>query len=51
MLFSVFVGMIAFALVFVWMLLHRLRLLQLEDLAETTGLESALAERQREGAQ
>ena len=49
MLFSLFVGVVAFTLLFVWLLLHRSRMLTMLDLSAESGLESALAERRAEG--
>ena len=50
MLFSLFVGIIAFTLLYVWLLLHRQRVLQLNDMVDDHGLDQALAERRAEGA-
>jgi heme exporter protein C len=50
MLFSVFVGLIAFTLLYLWLLLHKQRVLALEDALETGGLDAAVAERRTEGA-
>ena len=49
MLFSLFVGVIAFTLLFVWLLLHRARGLALADAVEDHGLDAALDARRREG--
>lgn len=49
MLFSLFVGVVAFTFLFVWLLLHRARGLALADAAEDHGLDAALDERRREG--
>jgi heme exporter protein C len=48
MLFSLFVGVIAFSLLYVWLLLHRARTKALEDLIETQGLDRALDARRAE---
>jgi heme exporter protein C len=48
MLFSLFVGVIAFTLLYVWLLLHRSRTMFLEDLIEDRGLDQALAARRAE---
>jgi heme exporter protein C len=48
MLFSLFVGLIAFTLLYVWLVIHRQRVLALEDAADDLQLEQALAERRRE---
>ena len=49
MLFTLFWGVIVFTLVFIWMLMHRQRLMFMEDTFEETGLEQAIAERRSEG--
>ena len=49
MLFSLFVGVIAFTLLYVWLMLHRTRSLALEDLLEDHELDTAIAERRAEG--
>jgi heme exporter protein C len=49
MLFSLFVGFIAFTLVYVWLLLHRSRSLAMADMLDDVGLDRALAERRAEG--
>ncbi len=51
MLFSLFVGIIAFTLMYVWMVLHRQRVLAMNDALDDQGLERALAERREEGRQ
>ena len=51
MLFSLFVGIIAFTLLYVWLVLHRQRVLAMEDALDDQGLDMALAERRAEGAQ
>lgn len=48
MLFSVFVGLAAFSLLYVWMLLHRARTKSLEDLLDDHGLDRALDARRAE---
>lgn len=48
MWFSLFVGVVAFTLLYVWLVLHRQRVLTLEDLVDDHGLDHALAERRRE---
>jgi heme exporter protein C len=50
MLFSVFVGLITFTLLYVWLVIHKQRVLALEDAVESGGLEAALVERRAEGA-
>ena len=49
MLFSFFIGMIVFTLLYVWLVLHRQRVLALEDALDDHGLEDALEQRRREG--
>ena len=49
MLFSLFVGVVAFTLLFLWLLLHRSRVLTMIDLSAETGLNAALAQRRAEG--
>jgi heme exporter protein C len=48
MLFSLFVGLISFTLLYVWLVLHRQRVMALEDAADDVQLEQALAERRNE---
>ncbi|MEZ5216039.1 MAG: cytochrome c biogenesis protein CcsA [Ilumatobacteraceae bacterium] len=50
MLVSLFVGIVTFTLFYVWLLLHRQRVMHMEDAMDDRGLDAALAERQREGA-
>ena len=50
MLFSLFVGVVAFTLLYVWLLLHRSRTLAMEDLLDEQGLDRALVERHAEAA-
>lgn len=49
MLFTLFVGVIAFTLLYVWLVIHRTRVLAMEDMVEDSALETALAERRAEG--
>jgi len=49
MLFSLFVGVLAFTLLFIWLLLHRSRMLTMIDLSAESGLNAALAQRRAEG--
>jgi len=51
MLFSLFVGVIAFTFLYVWLMLHRTRSMALEDLLEERGLDHALMERRAESAE
>jgi heme exporter protein C len=48
MLFSLFVGVVAFTLLYVWLLLHRTRAMALEDLLDERGLDRALDARRAE---
>ncbi len=48
MLFSLFVGVVAFTLLFVWLLLHRSRTIALDDLLADRGIDRAIAERRAE---
>lgn len=49
MLFSLFVGVIAFTLLYSWLLLHRSRALAMQDQIDDRGLDTALAARRTEG--
>jgi heme exporter protein C len=49
MLFTLFVGVVAFSLLYLWLVLHRTRAMAMEDLLEDRGLDIALAERHAEG--
>ena len=48
MLFSLFVGIVAFTLLYVWLVLHRQRVLAMEDAVDDRGLDAALAARRAE---
>lgn len=48
MLFTLFVGIIAFTLLYVWLVLHRQRVLTLVDQVDDQGLDLAIAERRNE---
>ena len=48
MLFSLFVGVIAFTLLYLWLVMHRSRTMAMEDLLEDQGLDEALAARRAE---
>jgi heme exporter protein C len=48
MLFSLFVGLLAFTLLYFWLVIHRQRMLALEDLNEDRGLDRALVARRAE---
>jgi heme exporter protein C len=49
MLFSLFVGVVAFTLLYVWLLLHRSRALAMQDQIDDRGLDLALEARRIEG--
>jgi len=48
MLFTLMLGIVVFALVFAWLLLHRFRVGWLEERAGATGIDQALSERRAE---
>jgi len=48
MLFSLFFGIIVFTMMYIWLVLHRQRVLTLDDLLDDTGLDRAIDERRRE---
>ena len=48
MLFSLLVGVIAFTMLYVWLLIHRQRILTMEDIVDDQSLDQALAERRQE---
>ena len=48
MLFSLFVGVVAFSLFYIWLMLHRTRVMAMEDMMEDRGLDEALVARRRE---
>ena len=48
MLFSLFVGVVAFTLWYVWILLHRTRVMAMEDMLDDQGLDRALDARRAE---
>jgi heme exporter protein C len=50
MLFTLFLGLVAFTALFVWLLLHRQRVLHLEDTVAGRGLDDAIAARRGEAA-
>lgn len=50
MLFSLFVGVIAFSLLYLWLVMHRTRGMFLEDYLDDRGLDVALAARRAEAA-
>jgi heme exporter protein C len=50
MLFSLFVGLIAFSLMYFWLVMHRQRVMYLEDRYDDADLDVALAERRAETA-
>lgn len=48
MLFTLFVGLVAFSLLYVWLVVHRQRVLALNDQVDDRGLDVALAARREE---
>jgi len=48
MLFSLFVGVVAFTLFYLWIVMHRTRVMAMEDLMDDHGLDAALAARHAE---
>lgn len=48
MLFSLLVGVVAFSLLYVWLVLHRTRGMEMEDLLDDRGLDLAVAARRAE---
>jgi len=48
MLFTLFVGLISFTLLYVWLVLHRQRVMEMDDARDDHGLDLALAERRNE---
>jgi heme exporter protein C len=48
MLFSLFIGVIVFTLLYVWLVMHRQRVLAMQDAVDDHGLEFAIAERRQE---
>ena len=50
-LWALFVGIIAFTLLYVWLVLHRQRVMAMEDAIEERGLDEALAARRAEAGE
>lgn len=50
MLFTLFLGLVTFTAMFVWMVLHRQRVIHLEDTVADRGLDAAIADRRDEVA-
>jgi len=48
MLFSFFVGMIVFTMLYVWLVLHRQRVMFMQDAVDDSGLDDALMARRDE---
>lgn len=48
MLFSLFIGVVAFTLLYLWLVMHRSRTMAMEDVLEDQGLDEALAARRAE---
>ena len=51
MLFSLFVGVVSFTLLYVWLLMHRTRAMAMEDLLDDRGLDVALQARRAEAGE
>jgi len=51
MLFSLFVGVVAFSLLYLWLVLHRTRVMAMEDLMDDRGLDLALEARRSEAGE
>jgi heme exporter protein C len=51
MLFTLFVGIIAFTLLYAWLVIHRQRTLTAEDALDDAGLDSAIAARRAEASE
>jgi heme exporter protein C len=51
MLFSLFVGVVAFTLLYVWLVMHRTRAMAMEDMLDDRGLDRALAARRAEAGE
>ena len=49
MLFSLFVALVAFSLLYVWLLIHRQRVMAMQDSLDDKGLDFALQQRRDEG--
>ena len=49
MLFSLFIGIVTFTLLYVWLVLHRMRVIALDDQVDDRGLDVALVARRAEG--
>lgn len=50
MLFSLFFGVLVFTMMYAWLVLHRQRVLALQDMIDDSGLDRAIAERRLEAA-
>jgi heme exporter protein C len=48
MLFTLFLGVVVFTLMYVWLVLHRQRSLALDDMLDDSGLDNALTARRAE---
>jgi heme exporter protein C len=47
-LFSLFLALVAFTLLYVWLVIHRQRILAMQDMLDDKGLDYALAQRREE---
>jgi len=50
MLFTLFIGIVTFTLLYVWLVMHRQRVNALDDMVDDSGLDRALADRRNEAA-
>ena len=48
MLFTLFLGIVTFTMLFAWMMMHRQRALALQDAVDSHGLDLAIKQRQQE---
>ena len=48
MLFTLFVGVVAFTLAYTWLVMHRSRTMAMQDLMDDHGLDRAIAARRAE---
>ena len=48
MLFTLFVGLVSFTLLYAWLVMHRQRVSALDDIVDDSGLDRALVDRRRE---
>jgi heme exporter protein C len=51
MLFTLFIGVVAFSFIFLWLMIHKMRVMRMEDALDDHGLQLALEERRAEAAE